>query len=138
MTNDRYALLRYAAVLYALGTLFHTLDHFRRGLDSISPEVNYSGTIATPIAVLAIFLAIAGFRYAPHIAVGFGIPHAIGITAVHLFPEWGAFSDSLPQGDVSPVSYAAVLAEIIGAALFAAAAAYVLFGEQRRRLRRAT
>ena len=131
--NGRWVLFRWAAILYATGTLLHTLDHLRRGTDVVTSQVLWAGSISTPIAVVAIFLALAGYRYAPVLAVAFGFPHAIGIAAVHLLPHWGVLSDSLTSHAASPVSYVAVLAEIIGALCFAAAGSYVLLGEQRAR-----
>ena len=131
--NGRWVLFRWAAILYAIGTLIHTLDHLRRGTDVVTSQVLWAGTVSTPIAVVVIFLALARYRYAPILAVAFGIPHAIGITAVHLFPHWGVLSDSLTSHAGSPISYVAVLAEIIGALLFAAAGFYVLLGEQEAR-----
>jgi hypothetical protein len=131
--NGRWALFRWAAILYASGTLLHTLDHLRRGTDVVTTQVLWAGSISTPIAIVAISLALAGYRYAPVIAVAFGIPHAVGISAVHLLPHWGVLSDSLTTNGGSPISYVAVLAEIIGALCFAAAGLYVLLGEQRAR-----
>ena len=46
--------------------------------------------------------------------------------AVHLLPRWGAFSDSLPDGGVDALSWAAVLLEIGGALAFGVAGAYAL------------
>jgi hypothetical protein len=131
--SGRWVLFRWAAILYASGTLLHTLDHLRRGTDVVTSQVLWAGTVSTPIAVVVIFLALAGYRYAPILAVAFGIPHAIGIAAVHLFPHWGVLSDSLTSHVGSPISYVAVLAEIVGALCFAAAGLYVLLGEQRTR-----
>jgi hypothetical protein len=128
--NGRWVLFRWAAILYATGTLLHTLDHLRRGTDVVTSQVLWAGSISTPIAVVAIFLALAGYRHAPVVAVAFGFPHAIGIAAVHLLPHWGVLSDSLTSHAGSPVSYVAVLAEIIGALCFAAAGLYVLLREQ--------
>ena len=129
-TNSRYQLFRWAAVAYGLGTLIHTLDHLRRGIDTVSTEVFWAGNISTPIAIASIFLAIVGWRYAPVLAVAFGFPHAIGIAAVHLLPHWGVFSDAFPGNGASPVSYIAVLSEIVGAALFASAGLNILLGQR--------
>jgi hypothetical protein len=128
--QGRWLLFRWAAILYATGTLLHTLDHLRRGTDVISREVFWGGNISTPIAVLIIFLALAGYRHAPVLAVAFGFPHAIGIAVVHLLPDWGAFSDSLTTNAASAISFLAVMSEILGAALFGAAGLYVLLGER--------
>jgi hypothetical protein len=126
--QGRWVVFRWTAILFGLGTLLHGLDHLRRGTDAISSEVMWAGAITTPIAVVAIFLALVSFRYAPHIAVAFGTFQVIGISAVHLAPHWSAFSDSIPGSGASPISYAAVISEVLSAALFAAAGAYVLRG----------
>lgn len=131
--NGRWVLFRWAAIFYATGTLLHTLDHLRRGTDVVTSQVLWAGSVSTPVVIVAILLALAGYRYAPVLAVGFGFPHAIGIAAVHLLPHWGVLSDSLTSHAGSPVSYVAVFAEIIGALCFAAAGLYVLLGEQRAR-----
>ena len=49
-------------------------------------------------------------------AVGFSM--AVGVSAVHLPPRWSALSDSLPDGNVSPVTWVAVVCEIAGALAF--------------------
>jgi hypothetical protein len=131
--NGRWVLFRWAAIIYASGTLLHTLDHLRRGTDVVTSQVLWAGTVSTPIDVVVIFLALAGYRYAPVLAVAFGFSHAIGIAAVHLLPHWGVFSDSLTSNSGSPISYVAVLAEIIGALCFSATGLYVLLGGQRAR-----
>lgn len=120
--------LRYAAVFYGLGTLLHTLDHLRRGIDEISPEVFWAGNVSTPIAIIAIFLAAVGYRYAPLIAVVFGFPHAFGIAAVHVLPHWGVLSDSLSGNGADALSWVAVWSEILGAFVFALAGVYALRG----------
>ena len=68
-----------AAILFGSGTLLHALDHLRRGTDAISSRVMWAGTVTTPIAIVAIFLALTGFRYVPHIAVAFRTLQVIGI-----------------------------------------------------------
>ena len=119
-------ILRYAALFYAVGFVVHTADHFRRGLDVLTPEVLWAGNVAGVVAVAAIVLALVGYRLAPLVAVATGFFLALGVAAVHLLPPWSAFSDSLPNGDVDALSWAAVLIEIAGALAFGAAGAYVL------------
>jgi hypothetical protein len=126
--QGRWVVFRWAAIVFGLGTMVHGLDHLRRGTDAVNTEVLWAGAVTTPIAAAAIFLALVGFRYAPQIAVAFGTFQVIGISAVHLLPHWSAFSDVIPGSGASPLSYAAVISEVLGAALFAAAGAYVLRG----------
>ena len=131
-TNElrRLRALRYAAFLYAASFLVHNADHWRRGLDVLTPYVFWAGVVSGGAAVGAILLALAGHRLAPAIAVAVGFPMALGVAAVHLAPPWSAFSDAFPGGGVDAVSWLAVLLEIGSAVAFAAAGAYVL---QRRR-----
>jgi hypothetical protein len=123
--------LRYAAACYAAGFLLHTVDHLRRGLDVLTPEVLWAGNVSSLMAVAAIALAMIGHRVAPVVAIGVGFSQAIGVSAVHLLPTWGAFSDSLSSGSVDALSWLAVLSEIAGAAMFGATGVAVLLGGRR-------
>ena len=51
---------------------------------------------------------------------------AVGVSAVHLLPDWGPLSDSLPDGSVDIWTWLAVFAEIGGAALVGVVALGVL------------
>jgi hypothetical protein len=118
--------------VYAVGFLLHTADHLRRGLEVLTPEVLWAGSISGVMAVAAIALALVGHPLAPLIAVAHGFSQALGVSAVHLLPRWSAFSDSLPDGGVDTLSWAAVLIEIAAAFAFGAACAYVLRRGARR------
>ena len=118
--------LRSAALLFAAGLLIHVADHLRRGMDVLTSEVVWAGNVSTLLVVATIALALAGYRLAPLIAVAVGFSQALGVAAVHLLPNWGAFSDSLPDGGVDALSWVAVLAEIVGAVVFGAVGVYIL------------
>jgi hypothetical protein len=122
--------LRFAALAYAAAFLAHTADHFRRGLDLLTPEVFWLGTTASVLAVVAIALAFVGSPLAPLLAVVHGFSQALGVAAVHLLPAWGAFSDSLHHG-ADAMSWTAVLAEIGGALVFGVAGAYAFRHRER-------
>jgi hypothetical protein len=113
--------LRFAAVFYALAIAAHTADHFRRGLEAITPEVYWSGIAATAVAAVAIALALQGNRFAAPVAVAVGFPHALGIAAVHLLPRWSAFSDAFPGNTVAPISWVVVSLEIAASLAFGVA-----------------
>jgi hypothetical protein len=118
--------LRFVAIFYAIGFLVHTADHFRRGLDVLTPEVLWAGSVSSAVAVAAIVLALLGHRLAPPVAVAAGFSQALGVAAVHLLPRWSALNDSLAAGGADGLSWAAVLIEIAGALAFGAAGAYAL------------
>jgi hypothetical protein len=110
--------LRYAALFYALGLGLHTVDHLRRGLDVLTPEVQWAGNLSTAMGITAVLLVLMGHRWGPIVAVITGIPVAIGVAAVHLLPHWSAFSDAFPGANntgVTALSYGVVLIEIAGA-----------------------
>ena len=108
--------LRWAAGLYAFGLAVHTADHLRRGLDAVTHHVFWLGNLSTLLGLVAVVAVFAGHRLAPLLAVSFGAPIAIGVSAVHLLPEWSsALSDSFPSHHAALVSYAVVLVEVAGA-----------------------
>ena len=110
--------LRYAALLYALGLALHTADHFRRGTDVVTNQVLWAGNVSTLVGVGTVVLVL-GHLFAPMAAALTGLPVAIGVAAVHLLPEWSAFSDAFPGAHgtgVTALSWTVVLIEIAGAA----------------------
>jgi hypothetical protein len=115
--SDR--VLRNAALLYAAGTLIHTVDHFRRGSDTVTTHVYSVGSVATVIAFVTIGLVLLGHPIAPKLAAWFATAHGIGIAAVHLLPRWSVFSDAFTGSEVgrgiTGVSWVAVSMEIAGA-----------------------
>src|SRR5262245_32628984 len=124
--------LRHAAILFLIGFLIHNGDHLRRGVDVLTPEVLWAGSVSGVLALAAIALALMGHRLAPLVAVAVGLPMALGVAAVHLLPRWSAFSDSLADGRVDALSWIAVLAEIAGALAFGAVGAWALRRGRRR------
>ena len=110
--------LRFAALFYALGLGLHTVDHVRRGLDVLTPEVQWAGNLSTTIGIATVVLILVGNRFGPLAAALTGIPVGVGVAAVHLLPHWSAFSDAFPGSHgagVTPMSWAVVLIEIVGA-----------------------
>ncbi|HZN14027.1 MAG TPA: hypothetical protein VFB78_07160 [Acidimicrobiales bacterium] len=109
--------LRIAAAVYAVGLAVHTVDHFRRGLDVITPYVFWGGNVSTVIGLIAVALIFARHRLAPLAAVWAGLPIAIGVASVHLLPHWSELSDAFPGSTtgVTAMSWFAVLTEIAGA-----------------------
>jgi hypothetical protein len=108
--------LRTAAVLFLAGSLLHDADHFRRGLDVLTPEVLWIGIAGVVITSGAVGLTLLGYQHAPLIAIAVGFGTAIGVSIVHLLPRWSVFSDSFPGSNVDQLTWVAVLFEV-GAAL---------------------
>lgn len=107
--------LRYAAYVYGFGTALHTVDHFRRGAGSVSWELVEAGTLGTILAAIALTLIFTRHALAPIAAAAVGIPHGLGIFAVHWLPRWSVLSDSFFGNTMSPMSWVAVALEVTGA-----------------------
>ncbi|HTL85814.1 MAG TPA: hypothetical protein VL856_11555 [Acidimicrobiia bacterium] len=110
--------LRFAALFYALGLGLHTVDHVRRGLDVLTPEVQWAGNLSTAVGIATVALVLIGNRFGPLAAALTGIPVGVGVAAVHLLPHWSAFSDAFPGSHgagVTAMSWTVVLIEIVGA-----------------------
>ena len=116
-SNDlRY--MRYAALVYFVGIVVHTADHFRRGTDVITSQVLWLGYFGFAAAALGFVLILIRHPLAPLVGVVVGFSVALGVSAVHLLPHWSAFSDAFPGSSgtgVTATSYAVVLLEIAGA-----------------------
>ena len=123
--------LRYAAVLFAVGFAFHTADHFRRGTDSITTELLWAGNTTSIISIVVIVMVLTGNRWAPQVAAIAGFALAGAFAASHLLPHWSELSDSFVDNGASAASWAAALMEIVGALVLGAAGVY----ETRRRAR---
>lgn len=109
--------LRRAAVILGLGFVVHNADHARRGLDVVRDGVVWGGTLAAMLIAAVLVLIWVRDQRAPAIAAVIGLSIAVGVSAVHVLPDWGPLSDSLPDGDVDALTWIAVFAEISGAAL---------------------
>lgn len=118
--------LRWAAAAFAVGFLLHNADHARRGFDTVTTHVLVAGTLGGILTIAAIGLVLARHPLGPLAAVAVGYQMAVGVSAVHLLPEWSAFSDSLPDGPVDGWTWVAVLAEVAGALAFGLAGSHAL------------
>ena len=130
-----YRLLRYACILYIVGFALHTADHFRRGTDTLTPEVFWLAGVANVVGVIVIALVFTGHSLAPLAAVVKGFTSAILFAAVHFLPEWSAFSDAFPgraERGVEATSWAGALIEIAGLLALGAAGTHLLMNRSRR------
>jgi len=113
--RQRDAGLRRAALAFAFGALVHNGDHFRRGLSSVTPQLQAVGWLGMTLSVVAIVVVLSGHRTAPLVAVSAGFPLALGFTAAHWLPHWSSLSDSFVEGGAGWLSIVASLLEIGGA-----------------------
>jgi hypothetical protein len=121
-----YRVLQFATIYFGAAFLFHNADHLRRGIDSVTRHVAAGGTVLAVVAAAAIVLVIRRHRLAAPVAVVVGLTTVVLLVLSHWLPDWGVFSDSLPDGNGDAVTWAAASAETIGGLVFAAAGAYVL------------
>jgi hypothetical protein len=118
-------LLRPATAVFAVALAVHAADHLRRGMDVVTTHVQWAGNLQLTLAVVTIALVWARHPAAPALAAAVGFASAVGFTAAHLLPDWGAFSDPFTGGEVAPhvtwFSWFAALFEIAADALLGVA-----------------
>ncbi len=109
--------LRGPAAIFIATWLLHTGDHVRRGYDLTSAGVIHGGFVAAILAAITLTLIFTGHRFAPFVATAVFPTVAIGVSATHLLPDWGFFSEPL-LFDSAADNFAAVAAipEIFAAA----------------------
>jgi hypothetical protein len=122
--------LRWATAFFAIALSLHTADHLRRGMDVVPPAVMIAGMIQGVAAAITVGLVFLGNRWAPHSAILVGFASAVGFSAAHLLPTWGAFSDSFidaaPAAGVTWFSWITAIVEILADLLLAGAGVAVL------------
>ena len=104
---DSDRVLRGAAVVFAIGFAFHTADHLRRGLGSVTTELTWTGTANSVMSVAIIAMVLFGDARAPQVSTLIGAALALVFASSHLLPLWSVFSDSFIRGDVALVSWIA-------------------------------
>jgi hypothetical protein len=128
--SDWDSRLRWAAVIFAIALAVHTADHLHRGIDVVPPVVMIAGTTQGVAAAITVVLVFRDSRWAPHAAILVGFASAVGFSAAHLLPTWGAFSDSFinapPAAGVTWFSWVTAILEILADLLIAAAGVAVL------------
>ena len=122
--------LRWATAFFAIALTLHTADHLRRGMEVVPPAVMIAGMIQGVAAAITVGLVFLGNRWAPHSAILVGFASAVGFSAAHLLPTWGAFSDSFidaaPAAGVTWFSWITAIVEILADLLVAGAGVAVL------------
>ena len=105
-----------AGLLLIALLVVHTLDHTMRQTAQVPAEAAFAGIAGIVAAVGALLLALMGNRWAAA-ATGFvGFATAFGFVAIHVFPEWSAFSQPYADIDVDGLSWAAMLTPALAAA----------------------
>ena len=119
--------LHTGAWLFIATWFVHTGDHLRRGLAASSDSVFTGGTFAAILAAVAITLIFTRHAAAPAVAAVIFGAVAVGVSAVHLLPDWGPASDPILVGSNSDGwSIIAVGVEIAAAAVLAVVALRIL------------
>ena len=105
--------LKPPALVFIATWLVHTGDHLRRGLENTSEGVTWAGIVAA----IALTLIFTKHHAAASVSAVVFSSLAFGVTATHLAPDWGYFSEPLLFDSQTDV-WAAVAAvpEIIAAA----------------------
>ena len=94
--------LRWIAVVFLVAVTVHGADHVRRGMDVVTTQVMWAGSIQYLLAVIAVVLVYRRHPWAPLAAIAIGFASAIGFSAAHLLPHWSSFSDSFTGSRVAP------------------------------------
>ncbi len=124
---DRLTTLPGAAALFLLSWLVHTADHMRRGVAATTDAVVWAGTSVALLAAVALTLIFVRHPTAPAFAAVVFPAIAIGVTATHLAPDWGALSDPLlVDSTTDGWSILAASGEIVAAVIVGAVAIRIL------------
>lgn len=110
--HERSPALRVAALVFLAAWAFHNADHLRRGVDSVTGELQVAGSITGVLSLVAVAVVVRGGLLAPAVAVAAGFGLALSFAASHLLPTWSALSDSFIDGSVDGWSWAAVIGEV--------------------------
>lgn len=128
VTARRSDPLRTAGVVFAIALVVHGADHFRRGMDVLTPTVFWAGNLQIVLSIVTLVLIFGRHRLAPAFAAVLGFASALGFTAAHVLPHWSSFSDSFTGAHHAPhvtgFSWFAAAFEI-GAGLYLGVAAVI-------------
>jgi len=120
--TQRSTVLIWAGAVLVLALSLHGLDHVRRGVQPLSPEVVASANVQAVIVIGTFLILVRGHRLAARLAAVVGFGNAVGVVAAHFLPHWSVFSDSF----INPASGSGVTAISIATAAFEVLASLVL------------
>ena len=125
---QRLGRLERLGLVFAATWVLHTGDHVRRGLADTNDGVTFAGTVAAILAAVALTLVATRHPTAPAVAAVVFASIAVGVSATHLLPDWGEFSEPLVIDRVNGDGWSivAVLPEIVAAAWLGLACLHVL------------
>lgn len=108
-----------ATALYAVAFMMHNADHARRGIAATPEAVVWAGTGVAMLSAVIVTLVLTRHHLAPLAAALGGAFIAVSVSASHLLPDWGPLSDPLPGGHLDAITWSAVTAEVVAAAVLA-------------------
>ena len=73
------------AVVFMVAVVVHGADHVRRGVDVVTTQVRWAGSIQFLLAVIVLVLVYRRHPWAPFAAIAIGFSSAIGFAA--FWPE---------------------------------------------------
>lgn len=109
-----------AHLAFIAAMVLHTLDHIRQGTGRLSVGVLAGGSFLGLIAVAPLWLTIKRHPKAPVVAPVVGFYTAVAVTAAHILPNWGVFSDPYPSLSLDAYSWSVMLAEVAMGVIFGA------------------
>jgi hypothetical protein len=120
--RDTDRVLKWSAVVFAIGFGIHGLDHLRRGMSASPMAVIIGGNLQAVLVIIAVAMVLTSRYRAPEAAIGIGFGSAVLFTYAHLLPTfWSDLQDSyisLPHTNVTWFSWLSAVAEIGTGILF--------------------
>lgn len=113
--SPRRRLIAANLMLVAL-LIVHTLDHVLRQEAAVPAEAAVAGTVGLGAALAALGLSLAGSRPAAPVTALVGLATAAGFVAVHVLPDWSAFSQPYADIPVDALSWAGMIVTALAAA----------------------
>ena len=113
--------LTMATGIYIACFALHNADHARRGVQASPEPVMWAGTAVAMLSATLVTLVVVRHRLAPICCAVGGTAIATGVMLSHLLPKWGVLSDPVLVGGIDGWTRVAVMSEIMGAAVLAAA-----------------
>jgi hypothetical protein len=118
-------ILSLLAVTYVALDLIHFVDHLRQGR-SLPLQIYVVGNIGLVVAIVVAVLAVRALPLAAPAATAFGYAAALGVTATHILPAWGFFSDSYTSLKVDALSWISASSLVAAALALAACGTLIL------------